>query len=326
MSSPVRVAPQVREALDAGRAVVALESTIISHGLPSSAAEQVGRQIEAAVREGGAVPATIAVLDGQVHVGLSPQALHRVATDRGVVKTSIRDLGTVMASGAQGMIGATTVASTAYLAHRTGIRVFATGGLGGVHRTEATATGPAPDSAASYDESADLLALASTPLAVVCAGVKSILEIGATLERLETLSVALIGYRTDRFPAFYIRESAYPVPWRAESPRQIADICRSRWALGLPQAMVVANPIPKGSELDRDLHDRTLHDALNALRNNDIHGKDVTPFLLAYFHEHTGGRSLAANVELVRDNARLAGSIAAELASNAATGCGREGT
>ncbi|MEO6145128.1 MAG: pseudouridine-5'-phosphate glycosidase [Dermatophilaceae bacterium] len=295
------IADEVRTALLEGRGVVALESTIISHGLPSDSSARVAREIETAVRESGAVPATIAIVGGHVRIGLDDRALDQIATDGSVVKSSIRDLGNVIASGA---LGATTVASTAYLAHRAGIRVFATGGLGGVHR----------GATRSFDESADLPALAHTPVALVCAGVKSILDVAATLERLETLSVALVGYRSERFPGFYIQDSGYAVPWVAQSAAEIAGILRARDALGLEEALVVANPIPDGKEMDHDLHDLTLAAALDALQNNEISGKDVTPFMLAYFHDHTDGASLQANIDLVVSNASLAGHIASALA------------
>ena len=301
----VIIADEVRTALGEGRGVVALESTIISHGLPSDSSAQVAREIEDAVRVSGAVPATIAIVDGHVRIGLDDNALDRIATDGSVVKSSIRDLGNVIATGA---LGATTVASTAYLAHRAGIRVFATGGLGGVHRGADN----------SFDESADRHALSHTPVAVVCAGVKSILDVAATLERLETLSVALVGYRSERFPGFYIRDSGYAVPWVVRSSAEIAGILRARDALGLEQALVVANPIPHGKEMNRELHDATLVAALDALRNNEITGKDVTPYLLGYFHEHTQGASLQANIELVVNTAGLAGDIATGLAMGVA--------
>ena len=296
------IADEVRTALLEGRGVVALESTIISHGLPSDSSARVAREIEAAVREYGAVPATIAIVGGQVRIGLDDNALDQIATDGSVVKSSLRDLGSVIVSGA---LGATTVASTAYLAHRAGIRVFATGGLGGVHR----------GADKSFDESADLPALAHTPVALVCAGVKSILDVPATLERLETLSVGLVGYRSEHFPGFYIQDSGYAVPWVAQSAAEIADTMAARDALGLQQALVVANPIPDGKEMARDLHDATLASGLKALRDNGIVGRDVTPFLLGYFHEHTHGVSLQANIDLVVNNARLAGDIAAALAA-----------
>ncbi len=293
----IRLHPEVAAALDERRGVVALESTIISHGLPTESSAEVARQIEAAVRESGAVPATVAVLDGTVRIGLDDAALDRVATDSGVVKASIRDLGVVLATRTP---GATTVASTAYLASSAGIEVFATGGLGGVHRG-------AQD---SWDESADLPALGDVPVTVVCAGVKSILDVPATLERLETLSVAVVGYRTDAFPGFYIRDSGQPVPWRLDDVADIAATMQQRRDLGLRQGLVVANPIDEAEEMDRDLHDRTLASGLRALAAADVHGKDVTPFLLAHFHEQTHGRSLAANIALVLSNARLAGQIA----------------
>jgi pseudouridine-5'-phosphate glycosidase len=296
----VIIADEVLTALGEGRGVVALESTIISHGLPSESSARVAREIEAAVRESGAVPATIAIVGGQVRIGLDDKALDQIATDGAVVKSSIRDLSSVIVSGT---LGATTVASTAYLAHRAGIRVFATGGIGGVHR----------GANLSFDESADLLALAHTPLALVCAGAKSILDVPATLERLETLSVALVGYRSGRFPGFYVQDSGYAVPWVAHSAAEIAEILRTRHALGLEQALVVANPIPDGKEMARDLHDATLAAALKSLQDNKITGKDVTPFLLGYFHEHTHGVSLQANIDLVVNNARLAGDIATAL-------------
>jgi pseudouridine-5'-phosphate glycosidase len=305
----VIIADEVRSAMGEGRGVVALESTIISHGLPSDSSARVAREIEAAVRESGAVPATIAIVGGQVRIGLDDDPLEQIATDVSVVKCSIRDLGSVVAGGG---LGATTVASTAYLAYRAGIRVFATGGIGGVHR----------GASKSFDESADLLALTHTPMALVCAGVKSILDVPATLERLETLSVALVGYRTERFPGFYIQDSGYAVPWVARSATEIAGILRARHTLGLQQALVVANPIPDGREMARDLHDRTLAAALDALQDRQITGKDVTPFLLGYFHEHTDGVSLQANIDLVVNNARLAGEIAAALSlgmANSAT-------
>jgi pseudouridine-5'-phosphate glycosidase len=297
----VIIAEEIRTALHEGRGVVALESTIISHGLPSDSSARVAREIEAAVRDSGAVPATIALVAGEVRIGLDDDALDQIATDGNVVKSSIRDLGSVLAGG---VLGATTVASTAYLAHRAGIRVFATGGLGGVHR----------GAGQSFDESADLPALAHIPVALVCAGVKSILDVQATLERLETLSVALVGYRSEKFPGFYIQDSGYAVPWVARSAAEIADTLTARDALGLEQALVVANPIPDGKEMARDLHDATLDAALKALQDNKISGKDVTPFLLGYFHEHTHGASLQANIDLVLNNATLAAEIAVALA------------
>jgi len=299
----VIIAEEISTALREGRAVVALESTIISHGLPTESSARVAREIEGAVRDSGAVPATIAIVAGQVRIGLDDDALDQIATNGNVIKSSIRDLGSVIACRS---LGATTVASTAYLAHRAGIRVFATGGLGGVHR----------GAGQSFDESADLPALAHIPVALVCAGVKSILDVHATLERLETLSVGLVGYRSEKFPGFYIQDSGYAVPWVAQSAAEIADTLAARDALGLEQALVVANPIPDGKEMPRELHDATLAAALEALQDNKITGKDVTPFLLGFFHEHTHGVSLQANIDLVLNNATLAAQIAVSLAAS----------
>jgi pseudouridine-5'-phosphate glycosidase len=288
---------EVSDAIASGRGVVALESTIISHGLPTETSARTAREIEAAVRRAGAVPATIAVVDGAVRVGLSDDALVRVAEEDGVVKTSVRDLGPVLA---KHLTGATTVAATSYVAHLAGIRVFATGGLGGVHRG-------ARD---TWDESADLAALAAAPVTVVCAGVKSILDSAATLERLESLSVPVVGYRTDALPGFYVRDAGLPVPWRVDTADEVAEIMRARAALHQPQGVVVAQPVAAADEMDRDLHDRTLAAALAEVERRGVVGKDVTPFLLAWFHEHTGGASLAANVALVLANAELAAAIA----------------
>jgi pseudouridine-5'-phosphate glycosidase len=291
------VAAEVSDAIASGRGVVALESTIISHGLPSETSAATAREIEDAVRRGGAVPATIAVVGGMVRVGLDDDQLVQVAEGRDVVKTSVRDLGPVLA---QRLTGATTVAATAYVAHLCGLRVFATGGLGGVHRG-------ARD---SWDESADLVALSTVPVTVVCAGVKSILDTAATLERLESLSVPVLGYRTDRMPGFYVRDTGLPVPWRVDSPAEVAAVIHAREALGLPQGMVLAQPVGSQVEMDAGLHDRTLSEGLAEVARRGITGKDVTPFLLGWFHEHTGGASLAANVALVLANAELGAHVA----------------
>lgn len=279
---------------------MALESTLISHGLPTETSARTAREIEADVRGSGAVPATVAVVDGVVRVGLDDDQLVRVAEGNDVVKASVRDLAVVLA---RGTTGATTVASTAYLAHLAGVRVFATGGLGGVHRG-------ARD---SWDESADLQALASVPVTVVCAGVKSILDVPATMERLESLSVPVLGFRSDTFPGFYVRDTGIPVPWRVEGPAEVAAVMARRDDLALRHGVVVGNPIHADDEMDRDLHDRTLEAGLAAAEAEGVRGKDVTPFLLAWFHEHTEGASLTANVALVRANARLAAEIAAHV-------------
>jgi pseudouridine-5'-phosphate glycosidase len=300
------VAPEVAEALASAAPVVALESTIISHGLPRPDNLRIARQIEDAVREGGAVPATIAVVDGVARVGLDESALAAIAEREDVAKASVRDLGFVMARGAS---AATTVAATAHLAEQAGIRLFATGGLGGVHR----------GARESWDESADLTALARTGIAVVCSGVKSILDVGATLERLESLNVPVVGYGTHAFPGFYISDSGHRLDWRADTPAQVADVIRARAALGLGrQGLVVANPLPSEEQLDPELHERVLAEALDQLAAHAVSGKAVTPFLLDFFHRHTAGESLRANVRLVLRNARLAGGVAAELAGGVA--------
>jgi len=297
----VLIHPEVADALDAGRAVVALESTIISHGLPRPDNLRIAREIEGAVRESGAVPATIAVVDGVARVGLDDEALERVADDESVIKVSVRDLASVAARGG---MGATTVASTAHLAARAGIGVFATGGLGGVHRGVET-----------YDESADLTTLSRTPILVVCAGVKSILNVGATLERLETLNIGVVGYGTDRFPGFYLRDSGYAIYDTVWTPTEVAGVLRQRQELGTDAfGMVLANPIAEADELDRDIHDAVLASGLAAAADQGVRGKDVTPFLLAWFHEQTHGASLTANVALVLSNARLAGAVATAFA------------
>ena len=294
----MHVHPEVAQALAAGRPVVALESTIISHGLPRPDNLRVAREIEAAVRSGGAVPATIAIIGGEPHIGLDDVALRRIAEGDTVVKVSVRDVAVLAARRGD---GATTVAATAHLASAAGITVFATGGLGGVHRG-------ARD---TWDESADLMALSRTGVLVVCAGVKSILDVGATLERLESLNVGVIGYRTDRFPGFYLADSGHPVGWRVETPQQIADVLRARRRLGTDgYGLVLANPIAPADEMDRALHDRVLAAALVAAEAAGVHGKDVTPFLLDVFHRETHGASLSANVALVLSNARLAAEIA----------------
>ncbi|HEX2575132.1 MAG TPA: pseudouridine-5'-phosphate glycosidase [Aquihabitans sp.] len=293
----VVVAPEVAHALAVGGPVVALESTIISHGLPRPRNLEVARQIEATVRAAGAVPATVAVVAGEVRIGLDEDALAEVASSDEVAKVSLRDLAVVVARGGH---GATTVASTAHLAALAGIDVFATGGLGGVHRG-------ARD---TWDESADLTTLGSTSITVVSAGVKSILDVAATLERLETLNVAVVGYRTDRFPGFYLTDAGFDVGWRVDGPEEVAAIAAARRRLAVPAALVVANPLPADRQVDRELHDRVLAEGLAAAAAAGVRGKDVTPFLLAHFHDASGGESLRANVEIILANADLAARIA----------------
>jgi pseudouridine-5'-phosphate glycosidase len=293
----VRLAPEVRSALAAGEPVVALESTLIAHGLPRPRNLAVARELEAAVREGGAVPATIAVVHGEVRLGLDDEALETIASED-VPKCSVRDLAPVVAGGGH---GATTVAATAHLAHQAGIGVFATGGLGGVHRG-------ARD---SWDESADLATLAGTPIVVVCAGVKSILDVPATLERLETLNVTVLAFGTDAFPGFYLSDSGHPAPARVDEPEDVAGIVWARTELRTQGAIVVANPLPPDEQLDPELHDRVLREGLEAAAAAGVAGREVTPFLLERFHAETGGASLEVNIRLVLRNAALAARIAA---------------
>ncbi|MDT0569225.1 pseudouridine-5'-phosphate glycosidase [Streptomyces sp. DSM 3412] len=293
------VSEEVREAVDARRPVVALESTIIAHGLPRPRNLQVALELEEVVRREGGVPATIAVLDGRPHIGLDKQQLERVANEDGMRKLGHRDLPPAVAAGVS---GATTVSATAQLAALAGVRVFATGGLGGVHR-EWTVT---------QDESADLGLLARTRITVVCAGVKSILDVPATLQRLETLGVAVAGYGTDRFPGFYLADSGHPVEWTLRSPGEVADVMRAQDALGGPEsALIVANPVPEAEQLDPELHARVLEEALAACDAEGVTGQAVTPFLLSYLVRHTDGASLSANLAAVRGNVRLAARIAA---------------
>lgn len=294
----IRLGDEVAAALENGDPVVALESTIVSHGLPRPDNLRIAREIEQTVREHGALPATIGMIRGELVVGLDDAELTRLATSDEVVKLSVRDLAAAAAKKAD---GATTVASTSAVAAGVGIGVFATGGLGGVHR-EASET---------FDESADLVTLSRTPIAVVCAGVKSILDVGATLERLETLGVGLLGYRTNRFPGFFITDSGFDLFWTVDSPEQVAEVMRAQNDQGLHEAgLIVANPLPPEEQLDPLLHDETLASGLRLLRERGIRGKDVTPALLAHFHSATGGRSLAVNVRIILRNAALAAQIA----------------
>jgi pseudouridylate synthase len=289
----------VEQARAAGAPIVALETTIVSHGLPRPDNLRVAREIEATVRAHGAVPATIGMLGGQLVVGVDDAQLTHLATSDKVAKLSVRDLAVAAAAGAD---GATTVAGTSAVAHAAGIRVFATGGLGGVHRD------------APYDESADLVTLARTPIAVVCAGVKSILDVGATLERLETLGVAVVGYRTRRFPGFFVSDSGFPLDWSVDSPAELAEVLRAQRALGVPPgATVIGNPLPADEQLDPVLHDRVLAEGLAEVARAGVTGKAVTPALLAHFHAATHGRSLEVNVRIILRNAALAAQLAVAL-------------
>ena len=293
----IRLSPEVAEALAWGKPVVALESTLIAHGLPQPDNLALARELEAIVREEGGVPATVAMIRGEPVVGLSDAELERIASGTDIPKLSVRDLSPAAACGSD---GATTVASTALLASRVGIRLFATGGLGGVHR-EARET---------WDESADLTTLGHTYIGVVCAGVKSILDVGATLERLETLNVTVLGYRTNRFPGFYLADSGFALDWSVDSPLGAAQVINARVNDG---GVVIANPVALDQQLDPALHARVLDEGLLALQRQGIRGKAITPFLLDYFRVHTGGASLQVNLNLVRANARLATQIAAAL-------------
>ncbi len=297
MKEALTLSPEVEQALRDGVPVVALESTIVSHGLPRPENLRVAREVERTIRERGAVPATIAVIRGRAAVGLDDEALEFIAQDDDVLKVSVRDLGSVVGLG---LSGATTVASTSHIAARVGIRVFATGGLGGVHR-EARDT---------WDESADLDTLSVEPMVVVCSGVKSILDVPATLERLETLNVGVVGFGTHQFPGFYLTDSGVRIDWRVDTADEVAAIMDARTALGIRGSLVVAHPLPEDAQLDPVLHDRTLEEGLELARASGVRGKEVTPFLLDYFHRATAGASLEANTEIILRNADLAAQIA----------------
>jgi pseudouridine-5'-phosphate glycosidase len=298
MVGVISLGEEVADAVAEGRPVVAFESTLLSHGLPPGRNLDVARRLERTVRAGGAVPATIAVLDGRPLAGLSRAELERVcAPGSGMAKLSLRDLGP---AAGLGLSGATTVASTSALAHAAGIGVFATGGLGGVHL------------GTPWDVSADLGVLAKVPTLVVSSGFKSVLDIAASLEVLETGSVPVLGYRTDAFPAFYLRDSGFGVPWRVDDPAQAAAIVIAHRACS-ESGVLLANPIPEESEMDKELHDRLLAEGLRLLRERNVRGKEVTPVLLDHFHTASGGVSLDANEALVLANARLAAEVAAAL-------------
>lgn len=296
------IAAEVSAALAAGKGVVALESTIITHGLPRPKNLEVGLEIEESVRSLGAVPATIAMLHGDIHVGLSRDTLEQIAMREDSVKASVRDLAILSVKGAY---AGTTVAATSHIAALAGIRVFATGGIGGVHR----------NARESWDESADLYALANLPIAIVCAGVKSILDVGATLERLETLGVGVVGYRTNSFPGFYLTDSGFSLEHRVEDAKQIAQVMRAQDAFDTNRAaLVVANPLAIEKQMNFEIHTELLNGGLAAAEAAHISGKDVTPFLLEYFHRESKGESLRANIEIILSNAMLASEIAVEFA------------
>ena len=293
----IKFSAEVSAAQAAGKPIVALESTIISHGLPRPRNLEVAREVEEIVRNTGATPATIALIDGVIHVGLEIDQLERIANDDGVVKASTRDLAIVQATKKS---AATTVAATAHIANLAGISVFATGGLGGVHRGH------------SYDESADLIALAETPIVIVCAGVKSILDVPGTLERLETYAVPVLGYGTNKFPGFYLTESGYDIEHRVDTPEEIAAIWKNRFELKTnDRAIVIANPVI--NQMDLALHNEILESGLKSADNNHITGKAVTPFLLEFFHTQSKGESLRVNIEIIKANSELAAEIAIAL-------------
>jgi len=293
---PLDVSPAVQSALAEGRPVVALESTIISHGLPRPDNLHAARRFEKILPEMDVVPATVAVLDGRLKAGLTDDELVRVAGED-IPKLSVRDLPISLARGGS---GATTVAATSYVADLAGIRVFATGGLGGVHR----------GASETFDESADLKVLSEVPITVVSAGVKSILDIPATLERLESLGVIVLGYGTGNFPSFWLTDSGYELDWSVPDASAVADVMASRDALGQPAAILVANPLPVEEQLDPAVHDRALADALRMADEQGLTGKEVTPFLLLTIVGLTGGASLAVNLKIAENNIRVAGEIA----------------
>ena len=299
MEKAIKLSAEVEAALKAGKPVVALESTIISHGLPRPSNLEVALECERIVRDAGATPATIALLDGKILVGLEQSELEAIAHRDDISKASIRDLAIIVA---QGKSAATTVAATAHIAALAGIHIFATGGLGGVHR----------GANESFDESADLTALANVDMTMICAGVKSILDVPATLERLETLAITLVGYKTNAFPGFYLTDSGYTVEHRVDSPAEIAEIIKARKAVGtLTKSLVVANPVEK--EMDKSRHDEILASGLAKAEKEGITGKAVTPFLLEHFHTTSKGESLAINTEIIKANCLLAAQIAVSL-------------
>ena len=299
MEKAIKLSAEVSAAIKAGKPIVALESTIISHGLPRPSNLEVALECERIVRDAGAVPATIALLDGKILVGLERSELEAIANRDDISKASIRDLAIIVA---QGKSAATTVAATAHIAALAGIHVFATGGLGGVHR----------GANESFDESADLTALANVDMTMICAGVKSILDVPATLERLETLAISLVGYKTTAFPGFYLTDSGYTLEHRVDSPAEIAAIIKARKEVGtLSKALVVANPVVK--EMDKARHDEILKSGLEKAEQQGIIGKNVTPFLLEHFHTTSKGESLAINTEIIKANCLLGAQIAVAL-------------
>ena len=304
MNKYLDISPEVQKALAEGKPVVALESTIISHGMPYPKNVETAMLVEKTIRDNGAVPATIAIIGGRLKAGLSPEEIEYLGkSGRKVAKVSRRDLAAIVARGAD---GATTVTTTMIIAHMAGIKVFATGGIGGVHRGAET----------TMDISADLEELASTPVMVVCAGAKSILDLGLTLEYLETKGVPVIGYGTDELPAFYTRRSGFGVDYRVDTPAQLAAMFKAQQELGMKGGMLVTNPIPEQYAMDKEVIDAAIDQAVKESKEQGIHGKETTPFLLARVVELTGGDSLESNIQLVLNNAIVASKTAAELSSN----------
>ncbi|MEJ8552816.1 pseudouridine-5'-phosphate glycosidase [Tepidibacter sp. Z1-5] len=296
----LKINPEVKKALDEGTPVVALESTIISHGMPYPQNIEMAKTVESIIRENGAIPATIAILNGELKVGLNPEELEYLGKSDSVLKASRRDLPFIVA---KKLDGATTVASTMIIAALAGIKVFATGGIGGVHR----------GAQQTFDISADLQELAHTNVAVVCAGCKSILDIGLTLEYLETNGVPVVGYKTQEFPAFYTRKSGFNVDYKVDSEAELALALKSKWDLNLDGGVVVSNPIPEEFEMDCDTITNAIEDALKEADEKGIKGKECTPFLLGKVKALTGGKSLDSNIELVYNNAKVAAKLAVEL-------------
>jgi pseudouridine-5'-phosphate glycosidase len=295
----IKYSEAVAKALGDKSPIVALESTIITHGLPRPKNLEVALEVEQIVIEAGATPATIAIIDGQINIGLEPDQLTRIANDENILKASIRDLAVIST---QKKSAATTVAATSHIANMAGISLFATGGLGGVHR----------EAWQSWDESADLLALANTPVLIVCSGAKSILDVSATLERLETLSVPILGYKTNKFPGFYLTDSGFELEHRVDTAREIAQIWRARGDVAINEsALIVANPV--SNQMERALHDQLLFDGLSKAKIDGVVGKAVTPYLLDYFHTNSKGESLRVNIEIIKANAALAAQIAVAL-------------
>lgn len=297
------IAPEVQEALKNHKAVVALESTIISHGMPYPKNVETALEVERIIRENGAVPATIAILDGRLKVGLSRAEIEVLGSSKEVLKASRRDLPFIVA---QKKHGATTVASTMIIAAMAGIKVFATGGIGGVHRNAET----------TFDISADLEELSQTNVAVVCAGAKSILDLGLTLEVLETLGVPVVGYQTSELPAFYTPHSGFGVDYRLDSPKEIAQTLHAKWSMDLKGGVLITNPIPSQYAMPKEVIDSAIQEALRQASVEGIKGKETTPFLLAKVKELTGGDSLESNIQLVYNNASLAAKIAVEYEKN----------